>query len=183
MQSYGPRGHIITNYDVDSITTQNLTSIDKNGDEKGSFHFKCTIPADGCGSASGFIILLKDVIPWTKISYKVEITGTSSCWNFNHNTNYLPAGVPHNILAWNSSLDRVVRCSNSFEQPQFTLKMYACDNNADNFYHSSFHVGNPKIFTAIRRRDAIGNGLAGPAIGIDCNGGNTIEVSEIVVWE
>lgn len=179
---YGQTGRLIFDADINSITNTGITSVDKNGNEDGSFHYKVTTPGDGCTTNNGFVILLDDVIPWTKISYKVTLTGVSSCWNFNNGTNYLPA-VAHNILSWNSSLDTVTKCLNTFEQTQFAIKMFACDNNSDNFFHSSFAVGNPKIFTAVRRRDSISNGLAGPAIGVNCNGTVTIEVSEIVVWE
>lgn len=179
---HGQQGRIILDADVDSITNTGIASVDKNGDERGSFHYKVTTPNDGCTTNNGFVILLKDVISWTKMSYKVTLTGTASCWNFNHNTNYLPA-VAHNILGFNSSLDTVTKCTNTFEQSQFALKMFACDNNSDNFFHGSFAVGNPKIFTAVRRRDSISNGLAGPGIGVNCNATVTIQVSEIVVWE
>lgn len=179
--SYGQTGLLIQDSHISSITNTNITTVNTNGNVGSGFVYSITTPGDGCTDNNGFVILLRDIIPWTKISYRVRFSGSgASCWAFNQGSSYGTSG--HNILSWNSSIDKVTKCTNSFELSQFALKMNACDNNSNNFLHGSYRVGSYQEFTAIRRRDSMAS-LAGPAIGLQCNGAVTVKISEIIVWE
>ena len=159
---------------VDSIYINQCTVIQNGNGANGRFIFEVTHDTSGCPNPTGFNIMLKDDIKWTMISYMVEVEGTASCWNFNNNNSYIPE--PNRLIAWNSSIDRIISAENSFELPQFATKMSACDNNSDNFMHSSFRVGDFRKFHALRRRNLSLSGLAGPAHGRSCHsaGGRTI---------
>lgn len=167
----------ITTADIDSIQLVNCTMTSSSETSRGvvlSFDH----PAVGCAS-SGFTILLNDVVPWTRITYKVYLTGAAACWAFSQGTSYVPASA--NIKTWDASEDRVFYPVNCWELPQYTLKMDTCDNNPDNFMHGSYQTGAFREFFTTRRRDNMSL-LSGLACGRACIGLGTTIVSDIRVF-
>lgn len=182
--SYGQTSYLIRSEDIYQIDLVQCTIQDQITDNRGAV-ITFLHQAVGCGS-SGFTILLKDVIPWTKISYTLRHeNGGSSCWNINHggSTSYLPSA--HNIVSYDPNQgDRFYKAKNSFELAQYTVKTFACDNNSDNFLHSGYHTGTFKEFVTVRRRDTSTSNLAGPAFGKACIfGPGTTTISNIRVWK
>lgn len=178
---YGINYFDVTDLRVSSVSTSNCTVV-RNGDVNGKYLLEVTHPNNGCGSQSGVNIYIDDFIDWRYLSYKVYLTGTASCWRFNEGTGY--GTTTHNILGWDPNQgDTVGAAQNCWELGQYTLKMSACDNNADNFFHSSFHTGSFKSFIVKRRRDTSTTALAGPAVGRTCSGSGTTIISDIRVWK
>lgn len=174
---YGRNYKNITLFDISSVSLLNCTNTNLSDIETGAV-LTFSHPAIGC-SSSGFTILLKDIIPWTRITYKIYLTGTTSCWAFSEGTSYVPVNA--NIVSWNSSQDRVFFPINCWELPQYTLKMSACDNNSDNFFHGSFATGSFREFYTTRRRDSMSS-LAGLSCGRACLVAGTTIISDIRVW-
>ena len=150
---------------VDSVTSDNVTVL-QNGDENGSYVFKGTITASGCGGPDSWVsIKLKDSISWSKMTCYFEMTGTASCWNFNESLG--------NMLTYNESLgDRIFNDSNAFSSnSNFVKKLNACDNLNTNFFHADFATGGNasiKSFWVTTRRNINGN-LSGPYHKRSCN--------------
>lgn len=176
--NYGRNYRKITLSDISSISIVNSTNTSAIDDENGAVLQFSHSSSVGCGS-SGFTILLKDTTPWTRITYKIYLTGTTSCWAFSQGTSYVPADA--NILVWDSSQDRVFFSKNCWELPQYTLKMSACDNNSDNFFHGSYATGTYREFYTTRRRNSTAS-LAGLSCGRACMGDGTTIISNIRVW-
>ena len=181
--SYGQTSYLIQLDDIHQTDLVSCTLEEQTNTNAGAT-LKFLHQSVGCGS-SGFTILLKDIIPWTKMSYTLlHENGGASCWNINHgdSTSYLPSA--HNILAYSpASGDKFYKMTNVFENANYTEKTFACDNSADNFLHSSYHTGSYKQFTTVRRRDTGTTALAGPAFGKACIWGpGTTTISNIRVW-
>lgn len=176
--NYGRNYKKISISDIQSINLQNVTLSSNYDGADGAIIAVNHSSVTGCGT-SAFTILLNDVVKWKFISYKIYLTGTTSCWAFSQGTTYAP--VTANILTWDAGQDRVFFSKNCWELPQYTLKMNTCDNNADNFFHASFHTGSYKEFFTMRRRDSM-TSLAGLSCGRAClSDGQTI-ISDIRVW-
>jgi hypothetical protein len=178
--NYGPAGYIIG---PSNISTINLTSctLTSSGFEDSYGIWTFNMQNVGCGS-TGFNLIINDsTVPfvWTKISWKTWFNFGSACWNF-ANSNSVYGNGAHNILSWNSSLDSISRPKNSFELPQYTLKMSACDNNSDNFAHGTYLTGSFRNWNMLRRRN--GALSAGPAAGFACTAGGTCVISQIMVY-
>lgn len=182
---YGTKSVRLTSADINQVVQANCTVLDSGNDPSdGSYYLKMQPNNGGCGATpnSKFYIELKDNIPWTKISYEVYIVGAASCWNFNQGGSY---GLGNFLSFDTASGDRVFYSQNSFELPQFTTKMSACDNLSTNFYHGNFQVGPFRSFFVTRRRDTSNSNLANINIEISCNGAgspNYILVRNIFVW-
>lgn len=179
--SYGTNSLRIKSAHINQIVNTNGTIVSQ-GDSGQGFEFRWYPNNAGCGGSpnSKFYIELLDPIPWTNITYEVYTTGTASCWNFNSGGS-LGTG---NLVAFNSSIDRVTRCQNSFELPQYTLQMSACDNATTNFMHVSFKTGTFRSFFATRRRDSPSS-LANINLELSCNGAgvdNIFIIRNIFVW-
>jgi len=178
--NYGQSGYIIgpSNISTINLTNSTLTSSGFEG-SYGTWTF--SMQNVGCGSTGLNLIISDGTIPfeWTKISWKTWINFGSSCWDFANN-NFVYGNGAHNILSWNSSLDSISKPKNSWELPQYTLKMNACDNNPDNFTHGSFLTGSFRHWNMTRRRN--GTLSAGPAAGFACTGGGTCIISQIMVF-
>lgn len=177
--SYGKKPHYITADLVDTVTITNCTTVSNGNDSNGRYALEVYHNTGGCGTTdhSAINILIKDFIPWTILIYDVYVSGSAACWSFNQGTSYNQG--THNILSFNSSLDPVYKAKNCWEYPQFALKMTACDNNSDNFFHGNFKVGSYASWTAVRRRDTNAAGLAGVAAGRSCNTTGTGSVTRI----
>jgi len=175
--SYGTNPRKILTADIDSTSLLNCTNTASIDDVNGAV-ISFSHPDIGCTS-SGFTMLLKDVVPWTYITFKIYVTGIASCWSFSEGTNYVPSAP--NIINWNSSIDRVFFSQNCWELPQYALKMTTCDNSSDNFFHDTYHTGTFKSFFTTRRRSSSAS-LAGLSHGRACIGAGTTVVSDIRVW-
>ena len=178
--NYGQYGYTIG---LENISTINLTSCTLSSStwegNYGSWTF--SMQNVDCGS-TGFNLIIDDsTIPfaWTKISWKTWFNFASSCWSFANNNNEYGTGS-HNILSWNSSLDKISKPTNSFELSQYAIKMSACDNNSDNFAHTSYLTGSSRNWNMFRRRN--GTNTSGPAAGFACTSGGTCIISQIVVF-
>ena len=178
-------GRNITTVTSDLVYGVSLTNATVNASNTGNFNGKYQLRVDhqgvGCGS-SGFYLELNDNVPWSNITFEVYLVGTCSCWSF-CTGGYAPASG--NILSYNEGNgDLISRAFNSWELSQFQThnRESACDNDSNNFFHSSFSVGDPKRFFMRRRRNVNGS-RAGIALGRACIGsvGYSI-VQNIVIW-
>lgn len=170
-----PNSRLVTSFDVNSITLVNCTLVtDQTGNIGiyGGYQVKCYHTTGGCGNpASGVFLELKDNINWTWMACEFELQGTGACWAFNNAgfvSGYPAAG---NMLSYNQSLGDIIpneRCLNTWENPSYQThsKVYACDNDANNFFR--FTTTNPKTFLMKRRRN-VGAGFAGPEHSRSCN--------------
>ena len=178
---YNQDGFVITQGHISAInvSTSSFSSYFLDGAYPG---WEFAMSSVGC-SSTGFNIIIDDSkIPftWTKIAWKTWVNFASSCWNFADSNNAYGSGA-HNIAGWSpSNGDAVSRCFNSFELPQYALKMGACDNNSDNFMHGSYLTGSFRSWNMYRRRS--GSSAAGPAAGFACTGGGTCRISQIMVF-
>ncbi len=179
--NYGIRARRITASDIDLVTNTNGTIVSQ-GNVNSGFEFQWYPNNGGCGATpnSSFSIRLLDPIPWTRITYELYTTGTSSCWNFNSGGN-LGNG---NLLAFSSSIDRVFYSENSFNLSQYTVQMQACDNATTNFMHVSYSTGTFRKFFVNRRRDS-SLSLASIDLELSCNStgiGSLFILRNIFVW-
>ena len=157
-----------------------------SGDVNGSFEVQFRHDSSGCGNPdSGIFVEIKDFISWTNIVMQYSLTGTASCWGFNDSNGYgksVGNNGTGNLLAFDSSIDGAKNSINAFEDPAYTLKTRACDNNADNFMRFN---SSGRSFFMYRRRDSSGN-LAGPQHGRSCNStgsGSVTTIKNIFVLE
>jgi hypothetical protein len=175
--NYGRNARKITLSDINSITLLNCTNTALSENSAGAV-ITFSHPNIGC-TTSGFTVLLNDIISWSTITFKVYVTGVASCWAFCQGTNYVPTDA--NIINWSTGTDRVFFSQNCWELPQYALKMSACDNASDNFFHGTYHTGTFKSFFTTRRRSSMGS-LAGLSHGRACIGEGTTIISDIRVW-
>jgi len=183
---YGIRSTLVTSDLVNQVLINSNTTLETaetgNIGPNGGYQVKISNGGHGCGNSGVFVELL-DTIPWANITYEVIITGTASCWVFNHPGGSYGPGGGGNILAYNEALgDRVSRPLNSWEISGVSaVKTYACDNNSDNFMRSQVNPNNPKTFFMQRRRDVNGS-LAGPQHGRACVSSGTAIIRNIRIW-
>jgi len=173
---------------VHGVTLYNCTIISaETGDvgPYGGYQVKVTHDTSGCGSSQSnyFYLELKSSLVGKYISCEFEMTGVASCWGFN-DAGYALGG---NLLSYSESSGDLIpnyRSLNSWEKTQFQShnKISACDNDSNNFFHSSYHTGNPKKLLMRRRRDNLSANF-GPSHGRSCNntGVYTI-IRNIRVW-
>lgn len=185
---YNQRAYRVTAADISSITLYNVT-MTMNTDVNGQFVFEGTHITGGCGveQDSGFLILLKDTISWSKICFKWEGNRVASCWSFMNpgGTNYGAATgtADGNMLTYSeASGDRLHDNYLTWEVAAYQShpRTLACNNDANNFFR--FNDAEFKRFRMTRRRNVNGS-LAGIHCGRSCNivGGIT-RISEIFIW-
>jgi hypothetical protein len=182
--NHGPRGTIITAYDINSISLTNasvVTASTGNYSLNGGYQITTLHSAVGCGS-TGVYLELKDNISWNYMSFQFTSSNlVSACWSF-CTGGYAPASG--NINSYDETKGDIVFTSqNAWEKSQFQThdKQGACDNNSDNFLHGSFYTGFP-IITWMRRRRNVNGSLAGIALGFACTNGGTISISNIRIF-
>jgi len=185
---YNQRARRVLASDISSVTLYN-TTMTRNWDVEGSFVFEGYHTTAGCGTAqdSGFLILLKDTIPWTKMCFKWQGTGTASCWSFSDSTAHASAtGTPTgNMHPYNeASGDRLHDNYLTWEQAAYQPhnRTTACDNQADNFFR--FNSALLKRFRMTRRRSTTSS-LSGIHHGRSCSSagiGSISIISEIFIW-
>lgn len=183
---YGVQSTLVTSDLVNQVKLGSfdttVTAETGNVGPGGGYQVKTSYNAYSCSNSGVFVELL-DTIAWTNITYEVIITGTSACWAFNRAA-YGPSPQSGNMETYNESLgDRVTRPKNSWEIPAFKShpRDYACNNNANNFYHNTYDVGDPKTFFMQRRRNTNGS-LAGPHVGRACTNAGTTIIRNIRIW-
>ena len=180
--AYGRNSLRVSSAHVNQITNTNGTIITQGDDSSGGFEFVWYPLNGGCGGTpnSLFKIELKDMIPWNNITYELYTTAYSACWNFNQGG----ANGTGNLAAFNSSLDRTFNAKNSFELPQYQIKMNACDNETTNFMHNSYKTGTYRSFFVTRRR-SVTTSLANINVELSCNGigvSQMYTIRNIFVW-
>jgi hypothetical protein len=183
----GPKATLVTNDLVNSVTTTGGT-IMSQGDTgpKGGYTITFRHDLSGCGGAdSGILILLKDNFSWTRMAFDWEGNGVASCWSFMHTSGFGSATgtVNGNMTVLNSvKVDAILNPVLTWEVPAYQShnRVYACDNNANNFFR--FNSSDYKKFRMLRTRDTSGN-LAGIHHGRSCNstGAFTI-IKNIHIW-
>jgi hypothetical protein len=190
--NYNPRARLVTSADISSLTLLNMTTV-FNGDSDNGYVYEGYHNTGGCGTApeSGVLILLKDTIPWTRISFQWEGTGQAACWSFvNPSTAYGAAtGTPSgNLLGYDAAQgDKLYDGYLTFTGPGMVggfsaLKFNACDNATDNFMR--FNTETFRRFRMSRRRN-VGTGLAGIHHGRSCSSigtGSVTRISNIFIW-
>jgi len=136
-----------------------------------------------CESNNGVFVQLKDTIQWQNLYVRFISTGAASCWGWNGNNAY-GSGLSStqrqgNLKAYNAGLGDFTKNEfNVWNLPQFQKYFSACDNNSDNYMHSSFLVGSSRGFDMYCRRNDM-NILAGPSHGRTCSVNGTLTISNI----
>lgn len=178
----------VTANQVSAVTTLGGTILTQ-GDINGGFQVNFQHDNGGCGGAeSGIFVAIRDFIPWTWISMDFEVTGSASCWSFMNSSAYgasIGNGGTGNISNFDATQgDKCVKTYLAQNDSPFTThsNVYACDNNADNFF--IYNTGIARKCTFIRRRNVNGS-LAGPHHGRSCNttgSGAVTVIKNIYVW-
>jgi hypothetical protein len=190
--NYNPRARLVTADEVQSVTILNMTTT-FNSDRNGSYTYEGYHNVTGCGGPeSGVLILLKDNIPWTRMSFLFEASGNAACWSFmsSEGQRAIGTGTPTgNMLEFSEAAgDRIYDGYLSYtgngnvggiDSP----KTSRCDTDAANWMN--FNTGGVfRRFRMTRRRN-VGAGLAGIHHGRSCNGtgtGNVTRISNIFIW-
>lgn len=186
---YGQNAYRITMDRVNSVAVTGATLLSQTHVD-GGYEALFRHDLAGCGSAdSGFYIELKDFIPWTRVSVEFWVMGSASCWSFMNSSAYggaVGASGTGNILNYDESQgDRCIKTFKAQEDPAYSShnKVYACDNNADNFMR--YDTGIYRRCTFVRRRNVNGS-LAGVHHGRSCSstGSSALTlVKNIYVWK
>lgn len=189
---YNKKATLVTEDYVDSVTVVGMTIVSA-GNTADGFKFEGYHNNGGCGSPdSGVLILLKDDIPWNRISFEFQGTGSASCWSFSR-----PGGGygqttgtgDGNLLDFSrASGDRTYDGYLTYIADEnvggiSVEKLNACDNNADNFMR--LNTGTFRRFRMNRRRNADA-ALAGVHHGRSCNStgtGATSIIQRIYIWQ
>tara|TARA_Y100000034_G_C6798323_1_gene357981 strand:- start:129 stop:698 length:570 start_codon:yes stop_codon:yes gene_type:complete len=185
--SYGRQIHKVVSGDIDTVTQQNCTILtNDNSGNHNTYVLKLQFNASGCGgSEAGGNITINNLVEgwrWEYITWKNELYGYGSCYNFNEN-GYGGQGV-NGLVSYSTStsvIDSVQWCYQSFEVAGISEVMKRCDNAASNMFRMA---PDPKVFWTTRRRDS-STSPAGPSHGRSCNStgaGATWRVSDIVVF-
>lgn len=183
---YGINSLKVTTDMIDSVTTTGGTIISQSDISTG-YEIVFRHDLSGCGSAdSGILILLKDTIPWTNLSFQWLGNGTAACWSFmdaSSNFGSATGTGTGNMLAYSEAAgDVLIKNYLAWEVSAYQShgRTYACDNDANNFFR--FNSGEYKTFQMTRRRNVNGS-LAGIHHGRSCNttASNTI-IRNIRIW-
>ena len=174
---------------VNSVQTLGGTVISQGDDSNGGFTVSFQHNNGGCGGAeSGIFVELKDTFAWKSISCRISVIGAASCWSFSNSSGYgVISGYPAtgNLYDYDATQgDSFLRTYLSVNDSPYNThnKVYACDNNADNFFIAN--TGVYRYFTMVRRRNVNGS-LAGIHHGRSCNGtgaGNITVIDQIRIW-
>lgn len=183
----GSNSILVTSNNINSITLSNSVIVDAetgNVGPDGGYQLKCYRDVSGDFCTTNTVYLeLNDSFPWTNISCEIIVGDYSACWGFNNsqsNGHLLPySEVDGDIIPFE-------RCKYSWEYPEFQThnKVWACDNESNNFFHPSFQKGDPKSFLMRRRRDTSGS-LAGIYHNRACSStgtGSYIIIRKIHIW-
>lgn len=180
MVTHGIKLTLVTSSMIDSISIVQGTIL-QQGNLSNGFEIKFRHENPGGCDYSGMQIILKDIIPWTHITFQWLGNLTGACWWFNTNYGTFSNG---NISNYNESLgDRVSRCYLSWEVSDFQPhlnKIAACDNEPTNFMR--YNSAKYKSFYMTSRRSVNGS-LAGLTHVRACNAINGISIfKNIFIW-
>ena len=186
---YGIQSTLVTSDLIYAVNLYNCTIVAAetgNIGNDGGYQVKVSHDTVGCGSQAdnGFFLQLKDDIPWTRITWEWLGTGGAACWSFNNSSAYGTGagdGTGY-LLNYDSSLDYISRSYLSWEVPDYQShsRVYACDNDSNNFFR--YNTGVYRSFFMSRRRDTSGN-KAGIHHGRSCNGaGYHTIIRNIRIW-
>lgn len=173
---YGINSTLVTSNLIHAVNVFNCTVITAetgNIGATGGYQIKVSHDTGGCGSEAdnGIFLELKNDIPWTRITWEWLGNGAASCWSFNHSSGFGGGAGPTTgyLQDFNANLDVISRSFLSWEVSEYQShsRVYACDNDANNFFR--FNSGEFKSFFMNRRRDTSGN-RAGIHHGRSCNG-------------
>lgn len=186
--TYGQKGYIVQPGQINGIYVTGATVLSQGFDGRG-FSVTCRHDLAGCGNPdTGIFVEISDFVPWTWMSVEFLVIGQAACWSFMNSSAYgaaVGSGGTGNMLNYDESQgDKCIKTYLAQEEPAFSThnKVYACDNNADNFmrYNTSVY----RKCTFVRRRNVNGS-LAGPHHGRSCSStgsGSLTIIQNIVVW-
>jgi hypothetical protein len=172
---YGIKSTLVTSANIHAVNLYNCTTITAetgNIGPNGGYQVKVSHNTGGCGSEqdNGIFLELNDTVPWTRITWEWLGTGTGACWSFNHSSGFGGGAGPTTgyLQNYDANLDVISRSFLSWEVAEYQShsRVYACDNDANNFFR--FNGGEFKSFFMNRRRDTSGN-KAGIHHGRSCN--------------
>ncbi len=172
---------------IDSVTTTGGTITEQTTNANTKYEITFRHDLGGCGNPdSGILILLKNTIAWTRISFEWLGNGTAACWSFmdpSSNFGSATGTVTGNLLGYNESLGDVITKPNlTWEVPEYQShpRTTACNNDANNFFR--FNSSSFKSFRMTRRRNVNGS-LGGIHHGRSCNStGSFTIIRNIRIW-
>jgi hypothetical protein len=184
---YGINSLMVTTSMIESVTITGGTITAQTTNSNSEYEITFRHDLSGCGGPdSGILILLKNTIQWTRISFEWLGNGTAACWSFmepGSNFGSATGTGDGNLLAYNESLGDVITKPNlTWEVPEYQShgRTYACDNDANNFFR--FNSSSFKSFRMTRRRNVNGS-LAGIHHGRSCNStSSSTIIRNIRIW-
>lgn len=188
--TYGIATTLVTTANVNLVGTTGGTIISagNNGPLDG-YQIIFQHDTGGCGSApdSGVYIELNDINPWMNITFEWLGVGFAACWSFTHSSGFGGGAGPvaANLINYDEAAgDRVSRPFLTWEVAQFQShsKVYACDNDDNNFFR--YNEGVYRSFFMKRRRNSSLT-YAGIHHGRSCNStgaGATTIIRNIRIW-
>lgn len=178
----------VTTAYVNAVHATGGTVLSSGDTNNGLYSVTYRVDSGGCGGPdSGIFVQLSDIIPWTGISFRVQLGGTAACWSFNV-SGYgaiSPYSTTGYLEPYSTAAGDLINLSYLAQQdPQFSSHdpVQACDNDSNNFMR--YNADTLKFFTMKRRRDTSGN-LAGPYIGRSCTStgsGSLVIINNIFIW-
>jgi len=188
--TYGIASTLVTTANVNLVGITGGTTISAgNNGPLGGYQIIFQHDTGGCGSGpdSGVYIELNDSTPWTHITFEWLGIGAAACWSFPNTSGFGGGAGPTaaNLINYDESAgDRVSRSYLTWEVPQFQShsKVYACDNDSDNFFR--YNTGEYRSFFMQRRRNSLSS-YAGIHHGRSCNStgsGATTIIRNIRIW-
>tara|TARA_R110000737_G_C14332123_1_gene441706 strand:+ start:31 stop:600 length:570 start_codon:yes stop_codon:yes gene_type:complete len=184
----GPKATLVTSDLVNSVATTGGTIMSQgNTGPNGGYTITFKHDLGGCGSAdSGILILLKDDFSWNRMAFDWEGNGTAACWSFMHTSGFgaSTGTVNGNMSPLDSiNVDAIINPELTWEVSAYQShnRVYACDNNANNFFR--FNSSSYKKFRMLRTRIADTTNLAGIHHGRSCNStGAFTVIKNIRIW-
>ena len=188
--TYGIASTLVTTANVNLVGTTGGTTISAgNNGPLGGYQIIFQHDTGGCGSGpdSGVYIELNDSTPWTRITFEWLGIGGAACWSFPNTSGFGAGAGPTdaNLINYDEAAgDRVSRSYLTWEVPQFQShsKVYACDNDSNNFFR--YNTGEYRSFFMQRRRNSLLS-YGGIHHGRSCNStgvGATTIIRNIRIW-
>lgn len=182
---YGRKGERVTLANVNSVVLVGATILSQS-DVDGGYEITVQHNTGSSCDSTGIFVQLTDFISWTGISVEFQTKGAAACWAYMQPGGYGSSGGDGNILSYDESLgDRCVKTFLAQDDAQFAShdKVFACDNDANNFMR--YNTTTFRKCTFVRRRNVNGS-LGGVYHGRACSevGANAITViKNIYVWQ
>eukprot|EP01084_Bolivina_argentea_P205327 350789_1 len=151
----------------------------------GNLVIDATIKNSGCSAPESHIFaFISDAVDgnylthWSKIEYKMQFWGGSSCWSLFGNTHYgdFPDNLNAGIYEYDvNSLHDFGIISEDLTYGSWNGETIACDNEDSNFWHGKYGSGYKGSITVQQRRDKNAF-FAGIGSGHSCSSVNTAKV-------